>query len=421
MEKQTDDQKDDKFYGYTIVAACFIIYMVHAGTGATSAIYLPFLTKYLHFSLSQYGFAISLGTISALICNLFVGPLIKLISARWLLAIASLLKIVSAIVMLYSASIKMIAFTSILAGIIGAFGTIVCVSSIVSEWFIDKRSQMTTIVFGGSGIGAALSQYLAGILLTKMDWRATYYVWIVIYIILGLGINLLFLRTPAQKNQKPYGWEKHLEKNRDKEDEQLVTGLTYKEAIKTSTFKLWWVGILLISMIYTTVRLYGPTYWQEHGFSTVQSATFSSIMALVASFSVMSSGWLIEKIGIKRFLITITSCYLLGAALLVTLPVFTLGLAILIVILVAFSAPSDGIYPSLITPYAFGMKDYARIQAQLMTGYYIASALQPILVGQIVKYTGDLRTAFIESILLGVVGLGLVVLGLKFSRYQPDH
>ena len=121
------------------------------------------------------------------------------------------------------------------------FGTHAVCSSVIAEWFVEKRAQVTGMVLSGAGLGAAAWVFLAGQLFKVTDYKNCYRIFSCLVLVIGLLAVLLLIKSPEQMGQKPLGWEKAAAG----ETEELP-GVSYKEAVKSGSFKVLILALLFL-------------------------------------------------------------------------------------------------------------------------------------------------------------------------------
>ena len=83
------------------------------------------------------------------------------------------------------------------------FGTHAVCSSVIAEWFVEKRAQVTGMVLSGAGLGAAAWVFLAGQLFKVTDYKNCYRIFSCLVLVIGLLAVLLLIKSPEQMGQKP--------------------------------------------------------------------------------------------------------------------------------------------------------------------------------------------------------------------------
>ena len=88
------------------------------------------------------------------------------------------------------------------------FGTHAVCSSVIADWFVEKREQISGIVFSGAGFGAAIWVFAAGQLFKVTDYKNCYRILSIFILAIGLFSVLVLIKSPKKLGQKPLGWDK---------------------------------------------------------------------------------------------------------------------------------------------------------------------------------------------------------------------
>lgn len=400
------------FYGYRVAFGSFIVMLTHLGFLGCIGVFMPHIAKTLNSPLSDVSLVVTTATGGAFVCSLFASKLITALTPKRTLYLSSVVCALHYVVFGFAPHVSWFWIGGVMAGFVMGFGTNVAVASIISAWFIEKRSTVIGLVFGGAGFGSAIAMFVAGQLIENFGWRTSYFILAAVILVLGIVPNLFLIRLPEQKKMKPLGWEKQEELEKTSSES---TGLTLAEAKQTPTFKLWWVAILLISMLFTGFSSFAPSFFQASGMTHLQSTNITSITNLVGAVFIMLSGMIAERFGIRIYISYILISFMIGTSLMATFPNTSFLLTALTIAFIALSAPASNSFPPTITTVGFGTKDYTKIVAQFASANYLSKAVMPIIMGQIDRVTGSLRTGFIFQVFLAFIGLSLLLIGLKMA------
>ena len=192
------------FYGYVIVATCFIMMMAFWGTYYTFGVFFESL-------LNQFGwsreFTSSAIAVNSILFGIFFIPIAKLsdkYGPRLIIGICGavlglgyfLMSIVSSGWQLYVYYVVLVAF---------GMGAYIAVVSIVARWFVKRRSLMTAVVFCGMGVGMILFPPLISQLILSHGWQFSYMIVGIIGLVGITGGAQFLRRDPYQMGQLPYG------------------------------------------------------------------------------------------------------------------------------------------------------------------------------------------------------------------------
>lgn len=409
----------DKFPGYKVAFGCFLIMFIHLGVLGSIGVFIPSIAKELSIPMSSISLVVTFATSSAFICSLFATQFIAKVTAKRAMYFATVVCAFHYVIFGFTQNVWFIYLGGTLAGAVMGFGTNVAAASVIAEWFIDRRSTVVGLVFGGAGFGSSVAMFFSGILIENFGWRSAYFILATVILVFGILANFLFIKSPQELNEKPLGWEKQLDNENNKQ--ATVGGVSFAEARKSSTFYMWWTAILLIAMLITGYTSFAPTFWQEAGMTHLQSSNYISLLSLMGAISVMVSGALAEKFGVKFFVLYNTVAFTAGTVLLVMFPNSGTVITLITIVLVAVAYPSSNSLPATITASGFGNLEYGKIMAQLSTAGYLGKALLPIILGQVHKITGSLSLGFVILSVFSIIGLLLFLTGYKLAPYKETN
>lgn len=402
------------FYGYLVAFGCFVIMFLHVGGLGTFSVFMPAIAKDVGLTIANLSLVITIASISGFGFSLVGGKIMQAITPRWALFLASLA--VAGNFLLYAISKNTIPMYigAVLSGFAVACGSQASNAAIISQWFIEKRSTVLGVVFGSSALGSAVLLLISGILIDRQGWRGAYFTLTVIVLAIALPVNLLLLRSPEKMGQKPLGWEKAGQET--KASGAVSAGVDVKTARSSACFWLLFLAMVLVGTLVNGFKSFAPSFWQSNGMSPLDSSRYVSIFMLLSTIASLVSGTIADKFGNKIYITYLHFAFLAGMALVITSASSMNPLYLYTsILIVGISYPLSGSVPATLTTQAFGGKDYAKICALLMAGYYGGVALVPPLMGMTFGATGSYVPAFMVLIAFAAVSLVLILLGLKLS------
>lgn len=409
---------DERFSGYRVLIGCFLVMFVHLGMLSSLGIFIPRMVPDLNETLGRVSLMTSFATIVAFVMSFITPKLLHKFSARVLLGVASVLCGIHFIMYGMAQNVYVLWAGASLGGVVLGCGTNAVIGTIISSWFIRKRSAIIGYVFGGAALGGAAVQFLGGRMIHAVGWRETYILLGVIGFAIALIANLLFIRDPQKLGQKPLGWE-YAAVEHEKAEHVTETGVTAKAAMKTPSFWLLFVGIILAGFLITGFQSFAPAFWQENGMDVVQSSSYLSLYSLIGCVGVMIGGVVADKMGNRGFIAYILLAYIIGMFCATRYGANqSTVLVILTCLLIGLSYPASTSIPATVTTGAFGGREYAKICSYLMAALYFGKAIvSPVLSG-IKAASGGLMGGFIALFAIAIAVLGLVELGLMCA---PMH
>jgi MFS family permease len=194
------------FYGYIVVAACFIIWLVAWGTFTPSfSLFLKPLTAEFGWSRSEASLAYSLAFTVMAMLGLVMGWLTDRFGPRLVVTVCGSFLGLSYLLLSQVHTLREFQLFYGLVGGIGASTISIPVMVTVSRWFVAKRGLMIGIVQAGMGLGGLFFPPLIGRLILAYGWRRTYVV-LGITALAGIcGAGSLLVKEPARKGAFPDG------------------------------------------------------------------------------------------------------------------------------------------------------------------------------------------------------------------------
>jgi MFS family permease len=193
------------FYGWIILAACFLITMVASGTMMAFGVFITPLADDMGWSHSALSFTYALASIVSGVGMLAVGSLLHTRSLRLILLIGGLVHGVG----LYMASTA----TTIEAfylwyGVLAALGRstfIISTTTLITRWFEHRRGMAMGLMMAGNGVGPFIFSPLVTWLIVNWDWQMA-------FAATGIGMTVLLILScllirnhPHERGVKPYG------------------------------------------------------------------------------------------------------------------------------------------------------------------------------------------------------------------------
>jgi len=370
----------EKFSGYIVAVAAFLIMFMHQGAIGSIGVFLPHIASGNNLELGSVSLLVSYATISAAVVGIVIAPtLMKKITPKWLLFICSFVIPAHYILFSFGSQLWHYYLGGVIAGICMALGTTAAVTNIIGQWFITKRAAVLGLVIGGAGFGTAVFQAVGGALISAFDFRLAYQIMAIVICVVGVLANLFFIRTPDKVGQKALGW--------DTVDAGAGTsggataGVTLSETLRSPAFYLIFVGIVVGSMAWVGFKTYLASMLGNYGYSTVAASNYSTFMNAFAALMVMAGGMLAQKMGNKVYVTFLYVACIVGCVLIyVGGPSIGTVLLILAILFAACSNCSISSLPGTICTEAFGYKEYGRIVIYLMSASYLGQALPSFVV-----------------------------------------
>ena len=282
-----------------VLAACFVLNMFGRGLADTYGVFLLPLERDYGWTRSEMTGVYSV----YLLVNGFTAPLVGLLfdrlGPRWVYG-SSILCLGAAFFLAQGLTTlwEFYLFVGVLVGLGVSLNGMVPASALLVRWYRARLSTVIGIAFSAFGVGAMIFVPLAQQLVSHYDWRFAYRVF---------GVGLLLL-APLVLFAVP--WRSfaagHPEYQARDRQQAPGSGWTLREALRTPIYRglaqvLFCTASGMFSIIVQLVA-----FLIDAGFSPLMAATTYGILGLLASSSLMASGFVAERFGYRR---TVTASF----------------------------------------------------------------------------------------------------------------
>ncbi len=420
-------QKGEKkrlFYGWIIAISCAMV--MGGGTGLFSnstGIFVVPVTEALGISRGAFTLHSTIMSVSGLFMIYYMGRLLR--SKPYMLKRMLMLSAVicSVSFFCYSFSTEVWHFY-IFAGILGFFWPAlggITLTTLINNWFVDKKGLAMGIAFSGSGLTAAVMTPITTAVVADHGWQMGYRLLAICSATLFAVAIILIRLNPSDKGLVPLGSGEELGGSAP-----VKTGISSKQAMRSPALYFTVIGIGCGSFICMAISSHAIAYLTELGYSSITAASVMSLVMTVMIGAKILLGAAFDKIGTFRSAILVGFCVLSSitalrfAALSPFMPwifalCFGFGFSTLTVPLPYFVANN------------FGTREYVSIYSFCSIFMFIPGSISQPLAGFIRDNTGSYYTMWNLGIAVSVLGLTLLALAAVISSkkgyatYLPDE
>jgi MFS family permease len=374
MNKQQKILPGDKprlFYGYVIVIASFFILLIVYGARFSYGVFFTPMAAEFHWDHATTALAFSISMFMEGVFNIVLGAVTDKYGPRVMLTLAGILIGIGYCLMpLVNSTWQFYLFYGGIIGI-GVGGTLVPLLSITARWFKTRRSLMSGIVMSSLGVGMLIIAPVAENLITRIDWRATFFLLGIATIVIVAVASQFLTRDPATKGLLPYGAENTSGQN----PQGLAQGLTVGEAFRT--YQIWF--ILLAFFCYGYILLSTSIHIAPAAIKVgISSAVAAIILATFGGLQIVGRigmGFIADLVGNKRVYIL---GFVIGAADLFFLSYSEATWAFFVYVII-FGISLGGLgssQPSWIANL-FGLKSHGLLYGICGFGFTLGAAVGP--------------------------------------------
>jgi MFS family permease len=394
---------------WLIVAALFVVTYGISTPLAAYGVFLPVLAEHFGWSRGAISAALSVNLLVGGLAGFGVGALADRHGPRALLAVTvalagaafALVSAVGALWQLY-----------LLVGLLGGLGMssfyLLC-SATVIHWFDERRGLALALVFVGFNLGYITGGPLAAWLITRLGWRAAYY-------ILGSGCGLLTtcaaltvrLPRPAERAALHRPAPAHAAASRG------AAGVTLRESLADP--RQWGLNLswLLLGGLALMISVHAVPFARDRGVSLAGASLALTAYGVGSVVGRLIAGAVSDRLGTR---LTIGAAYVLETAALLAL-LWLPSRGALLASLVAFGAgfsASDTMVAKVI-PEVFGLKAIGAIMGILTLGWRSGAALGPAAAGFLYDLTGSYALPFGVAPVAVLVSWALFLLSTRGRR-----
>ena len=270
---------------------------------------------------------------------------------------------------------------------------------VMSKWFPDRRGLAVGLAVAGYGGGSAIFGPLGGNwLIPTYGWRNTFFIFGVIFMVMGLIATWLLQNPPA--GYKPEGWQPSAAAKAAATKYEFLPS----EAVKTPTMWFMWVayalgtaaGLMVISQLVPFARQQG------HAIEIATTAIF--VGAIGSASGRILSGWMSDGLGRLNVL-----RLMIGVSALSMFLLFHVGASVAMLYLMVFViywcyGTQLSVNASTAADF-WGTKNVGANYGILFTAWGVAGIIGPRIGGQLYDKFGNYEYAFYTAGVLSIVAL----------------
>ena len=421
MQQTATPKKAPKkfFYGWIIVLCCTLLMAVGTGIFVNCVgIFVKPVCEDLGFERGTFTLYTTITSVLSMLAMLVFGELYRKKPRRIRLYIA-IGGLTGCLVFFgYSLSSKLWHFYT-LSAIYGCVATTlagISVTTLVNNWFVDKRGLATGLAFAGSGVSAAIMTPVLTTVVTDYGWRMGYRTMSLVSFIILIPAMLLIRLEPSDKGLLPYGVTPHPSEE-DKRSIPVIeqTGLTRAQAVKTSSFYFQSIGIFCLSLAGMGISNPAISYFTDTGDSPLTASTAMSLVMTIMIGAKILLGAVFDKIGSVRSAILTGLCMIAS-----TLSIRFAGAGAFMPYV--FSVCFGFGYSTLTVPYSyligqnFGTREFSSIYSLICTLGSLGGGIAATLTGMLYDRLGSYYPVWTIYFVLACLALTFLFLASKTAQ-----
>lgn len=357
--------KKKNYYYWVIVLACCLL--MASATGLLSylnALFIVPATEELGVSRATFMIYSSCSTVVTMCVMPFIGSVFKKIPMKFMIMGGALLAALAHFCYSSATSVTLFYIGGAIAGLANCCMGAIPVTTLIANWFNDKRGIVTGIAFSGSSIVTSILSPVMSNMIETYGWRVGFRCISIAILCVVIPTALFLIRVnPAEMGLEPYG------KKKESSVEKEKVGFTKGQVFKTVSFWIFVLITVMLGFISTPTQKQLAAYWVDEGNTAVTAAAMYSVVTGVSIFSKILLGAVYDRVSIKAGT-TIIGC--IAVSSFITLILFPTGQTMVIpAVLFGLTTAMQVLVPTFVMNKMFGDKEYSSIYGILTPVLYL--------------------------------------------------
>lgn len=402
------------FYGWAIVAICFVISFVVFGVRLSFSVFFVALIEEFGWSRADTASIFSISMIVFASTSTLAGLSLDRFGARWVVGVGAAFL---GLGLVLSSQIQSIWQLAAAYGGVASLGITILglgpLSSLISRWFYKRRGLAIGIAFAGTGVGSLMVTPGVEFLVRTLDWRQAYLV------LAGFALALIPLTrwlhsSPEEIGLAPDG---DLQNHNSSGQERWLLG----KAVRTTSF---WLVILAALGAIGPVRMltvHQIAMFVDAGYDRAFAALVVGSAGAVTAFAFIILGALSDRI--DRRLVYLLGSAALIAAMLIVHNLRSIGVGFQwIGFYIVLLGVGEGSRSSLVTAMAsdlFPGNALGGINGAVGAAFGLGAAFFPWVAGYLFDLQGSYTTGL--AIAGGAVVISTISLGLTSNSKLREN
>jgi MFS family permease len=415
----------------SIIALVFgcLVPLALTGTGMTVVmVNLPNVMSQWSAGATDIAPSMMLVTATAWLFGLIGSRAIDKMTPKYALCFGSVVTGIYVLIEAFAPNIIVFTLGGVFCGAGMGLGSIAGAIAFSEQFFGDQAGRVGAICLCAMQIGGAL---LSALIATGMkflpDWHQVLIIYGIVCTVIGGLFEIIFIRKPSPEVQARVAELKAL-KHSTALDASGAGGITVKEGIKTPSFWLFIIGMMLGAIVLATFGTYGTVFMGAFGMAPADATYFTSFSLFFCGINVLWTGALLErKVGARNYLIIYNILIIIGVvvifiwaglSLAAGVPVL-LGLIVVNSFFMSFDQCTTNV-PAILVPKVFGHRDFNGFQSAFTGFYYLGVFTAQLTSAIIFEAMGPIAMIVYCGITV-VASMICFLAALGFSKHFKEH
>ena len=289
------------FYGYVILALCFVNMVVMRGVNGAFGVYYIALLEEFAWSRSDGASIAAINFFVYALASPAVGLAFDRLGPRLLMPLGAALVGTGLVLSSFSNSLLGLYFSY---GIVTALGqgalSFVGHNALISFWFVRRRATAIGIASMGQGLGALVMVPVTQLLINAVGWRWTYIVTGGLMLLLLAPANALFQRrSPQEVGQFPDGDDapKAETPGRHSADQKDRRDWTLGEAARSFPFWCITIGHLALGTALFMINTHAIAHFVAVGYEKLAASFYFGLIGFIRIGATIVWGSISDRLG----------------------------------------------------------------------------------------------------------------------------
>jgi MFS family permease len=407
------------FYGwFALVGTMFVIFVMGGAFVNSFGVFLPVICDEFGWSRAAVAAGLSIGFLAFGLPSPLWGIFVAKFGPRINIVLGNLLAALGLAGMSLVQEVWHVYLCYFIIGLGAGLGGYIAGTSVVSNWFIKKRSLALGMFMACGGLGGFVFPPMVTALISSVGWQMSWLVLagIVIIVAVLIGGLVLIRNRPEDMGLVPDGIsaepfvEAGTTENRTGTGERQM-GWQAKQVLQVPT--TWLIGAFTATGAFTlgTMTTHQVAYLRDLGFSPMTAAMTMSLVSVSSIIGSLGFGTLALRFNIRYLASVSFGFQLMALAILLTTEELTI-LYIYAVLLGIGNGALLTALPTFVGAY-YGRDHYAQVLGVVYPSQVIAQATAAAVAGAIYDATSAYTIAFATVAVFSLVGLICAFLARK--------
>ena len=403
----TAPSRPKRFYGFYIVAACFVIlFLLWGMVMNTFPVFLKPITEDMNWGRGALAVAMVVGSLGAAITAPIAGILIDRIGVRAIMLTGTL---AIGFAQLAGSRLTALWHLYVVFALIGCglmCATVIPCSLLISNWFVSRRGAAMSAAFAGTSFGGMMMSPIANWIILDYGWRTAFACSGFVILILVLPVVLLVIRTrPAELGLEPYRAAEAATS-----DGKDGHGVNLHEAILSRAF--WQIAsvMILVGLVTSGLGSHCVAYLTDLDHSPTRAAFAWSVVMAAMVVGKLSVGLIADRWGAKSTMAG--ACVLISASIAILTFAEPYWVVLVFAAMYGFALGAPLVVNPLLASDYLGMRHFGAIYGALNLLSTVGAAAGPVGAGVFF----DARSTYVPVFYLFVALMllaALVAVGMK--------